>query len=73
MTGSDAILERIERLEREVAAQRRRAGAWRVAAVAAVLALVAFPLTTDAAKKVTSLELLSTDGRAEARFTAEGF
>ena len=37
MTGSDAILDRIERLEREVAAQRRRAGAWRLAAVGAVL------------------------------------
>ena len=73
MTGSDAILDRIERLEREVAAQRRRAGAWRLAAVGAVHAVVAFPLATDAANTQTSLGLRSAYGRAEAQFTTVGF
>jgi hypothetical protein len=73
MSGPDAILERLDRLEREVASWRRQARAWRIAAVAAVLGVVALPITTDAAKSKTSIELHSADGRAEARFTAQGF
>jgi len=73
VTGPDEILVRLERVERELATQRRRAATWRVVAVASVLAVVALPLTTNAAKSWTSIDLRSPDGRAEATFTAQGF
>ena len=73
LSGSDEILVRLQRLEHEVATQRRRASLWRIVAVGAVLAVIALPLTTDAAKPWTSIDLRSPDGRAEATFTAQGF
>ncbi len=73
MDDGDRIGERLERLERELDRQRRRAGAWRVAALIGVGLLLWMPGTTDARRVASSLELQSPDGRQHARFTAMGF
>lgn len=73
MIEHDAILDRLDRLEQQVAHQSRRARWWRNAAVVAVLALVLLPVDVGARKAKQSLELASADGRQQARITAKGF
>jgi hypothetical protein len=73
VTHTDAILVRLERLEQDLLRERRRGRGWRFVAIAAGAWLLLAPRPTDAAKKAASLDLQSPDGRAEARFTAEGF
>jgi len=72
VTDHNPILERLDRLERELDLARRRAKWWRNLVLIGVLGLLALPATVGAAKLKSSMLLASPDGRQEAEFTAQG-
>ncbi|MBW2255640.1 MAG: hypothetical protein JRI25_13710 [Deltaproteobacteria bacterium] len=72
MTDYNAILERLDRLERELDHTRRRAKLWRNLVLVGVVGVLALPATVGAAKLKSSMMLTSPDGRQEAELTAQG-
>jgi hypothetical protein len=68
----NTILERLDRLERELERTHRRAKLWRNLVLVGVLGVLAVPATVGAAKIKSSMLLASPDGRQEAELTAQG-